>query len=180
MAGAVADINRKVAEGDCRNTLQALQVPGAGLKMVLPECADTYQNELAERQTNRATEGNFTCCALWLSSDFEPGEFIHFSSGSTDSVWVKHCFKDRYGYYYNLEMGQGTWEEPEEFQNHLHHHLGKEEIQVHPLLPNICYHCHLGWGNVVIAMECLMFLETNLVFFSVSLSGCSQLCYCRI
>lgn len=64
MAGAVADINRKVAEGDCRNTLQALQAPGAGLKMVLPECADTYQNELAERQTNRANEGNVACRLL--------------------------------------------------------------------------------------------------------------------
>lgn len=58
VAGAVADINRKVAEGDSSNTLQALQAPGAGLKMVLPECADTYQNQLAERQTNRANEGN--------------------------------------------------------------------------------------------------------------------------
>lgn len=73
MAGAVADINRKVAEGDCRNTLQALQAPGAGLKMLLPECADTYQKELAVRQTNQANEGNFTCCVLSPSSGFGPG-----------------------------------------------------------------------------------------------------------
>lgn len=64
MAGAVADINCKVAEGDSKNTLQALQAPGASLKMVLPECADTYQNEMAERQTNTANEGNLTCCGL--------------------------------------------------------------------------------------------------------------------
>lgn len=64
MAGAVADINSKVAEGDSKNTLQALQAPGASLKMVLPECADTYQNELAERQTNTANEGNLTCSGL--------------------------------------------------------------------------------------------------------------------
>lgn len=73
VAGAVADINRKVAEGDSKNTLQALQAPGAGLKMVLPECADTYQNKLAERQTNTANEGNLTCCILSLSSDSAPG-----------------------------------------------------------------------------------------------------------
>lgn len=62
VAGAVADINRTVAEGDSQNTLQALQVPSAGLKAVLPECADTYQAELVQRQTNGAAEGNFTYC----------------------------------------------------------------------------------------------------------------------
>ncbi|KAI4820562.1 hypothetical protein KUCAC02_028535 [Chaenocephalus aceratus] len=104
LAGAVADINRTVAEGDAQKTLQALQVPSAGLRAVLPECAETYQAELAERQTNGDDEG------------------------STESVWVKHCINDRYDYYYNLETGQGTWEEPEGF---LHHagQLSKEEIQ---------------------------------------------------
>uniref|UniRef100_A0A4W6GA06 IQ motif containing GTPase activating protein 2 n=1 Tax=Lates calcarifer TaxID=8187 RepID=A0A4W6GA06_LATCA len=101
LAGAVADVNRKVAEGDCQNTLKALQAPGAGLKAVLPECADTYQSEL----------GN-----------------LCFPLGSTDSVWVKHCIKDRYDYYYNLETGQGTWEEPEGFE-HNPGQLSKEEIQ---------------------------------------------------
>ncbi len=62
MAGAVADINRTVAEGNSQNTLQALQVPSAGLRAVLPECADTYQAELVQRQTNGATKGNFTYC----------------------------------------------------------------------------------------------------------------------
>ncbi|KAE8292285.1 Ras GTPase-activating-like protein IQGAP1 p195 [Larimichthys crocea] len=103
LAGAVADINRMVAEGDSQNTLQALQVPSAGLKAVLPECAETYQAELAQRQTNSATKG---------------------STG----VWVKHCIKDRYDYYYNMETGQGTWEEPEGFE-HNGDHLTKEEIQ---------------------------------------------------
>uniref|UniRef100_A0A671TJ70 IQ motif containing GTPase activating protein 2 n=1 Tax=Sparus aurata TaxID=8175 RepID=A0A671TJ70_SPAAU len=93
LAGAVADINRIVAEEDSKNTLQALQVPSAGLRAVLSECADTYQAELG-----------------------------------TDSVWVKHCVKDRYDYYYNLETGQGTWEEPEGFE-HNGAHLSKEEIQ---------------------------------------------------
>uniref|UniRef100_A0A671TP20 IQ motif containing GTPase activating protein 2 n=1 Tax=Sparus aurata TaxID=8175 RepID=A0A671TP20_SPAAU len=102
LAGAVADINRIVAEEDSKNTLQALQVPSAGLRAVLSECADTYQAEL----------GNTFC----------------FPPGSTDSVWVKHCVKDRYDYYYNLETGQGTWEEPEGFE-HNGAHLSKEEIQ---------------------------------------------------
>lgn len=61
VAGAVADINKMVAEGDSQNTLQALQTPSAGLRAVLSECADTYQTELAQRQTESATQGNFTC-----------------------------------------------------------------------------------------------------------------------
>uniref|UniRef100_A0A8C4IQZ1 IQ motif containing GTPase activating protein 2 n=1 Tax=Dicentrarchus labrax TaxID=13489 RepID=A0A8C4IQZ1_DICLA len=96
----LADINRMVAEGDSQNTLQALQVPSAGLRAVLPECADTYQAELVQRQTN----------------------------SSPDTVWVKHCIKDRYDYYYNLETGQGIWEEPEGFE-HNGGQLSKEEIQ---------------------------------------------------
>lgn len=60
VAGAVADINRMVAEGDSKNTLQALQVPSAGLRAVLPECADTYQTELAQRQTKSAAKGKLT------------------------------------------------------------------------------------------------------------------------
>uniref|UniRef100_A0AAQ4RP73 IQ motif containing GTPase activating protein 2 n=1 Tax=Gasterosteus aculeatus aculeatus TaxID=481459 RepID=A0AAQ4RP73_GASAC len=104
VAAAVADINRAVAEEDFQNTLQALQVPSAGLRAVLPECADTYHSELAQRQTSSAT------------------------NGSTDSVWVKHCFKDKYDYYYNLETGRGLWEEPEGFE-HSGGQLSKDEIQ---------------------------------------------------
>uniref|UniRef100_A0AAQ4PTE4 IQ motif containing GTPase activating protein 2 n=1 Tax=Gasterosteus aculeatus aculeatus TaxID=481459 RepID=A0AAQ4PTE4_GASAC len=104
LAAAVADINRAVAEEDFQNTLQALQVPSAGLRAVLPECADTYHSELAQRQTSSAT------------------------NGSTDSVWVKHCFKDKYDYYYNLETGRGLWEEPEGFE-HSGGQLSKDEIQ---------------------------------------------------
>ncbi|XP_074525645.1 ras GTPase-activating-like protein IQGAP2 [Halichoeres trimaculatus] len=104
LAAAVAEINQTVAEGDPQNTLQALQVPGAGLKAVLPECADTYHTELTQKQATSATEG------------------------STESMWVKHTIRDRFDYYYNLETGQGTWEEPEGFE-HKGGHLSKEEIQ---------------------------------------------------
>lgn len=59
VAGAVADINKKVAEGESQNTLQALLTPSAGLRAVLPECADSYQAELAQKQDNIATKGNW-------------------------------------------------------------------------------------------------------------------------
>ncbi|XP_015229906.1 PREDICTED: ras GTPase-activating-like protein IQGAP1 [Cyprinodon variegatus] len=104
MAEAVAHINKTVEEGDFQNTLQALQVPGAGLKAVHPDCAETYQTELAHRQTTNS------------------------SRGSSDGVWVKHSIKDRYDYFYNLETGQGSWDEPEGFENNAAQ-LSKEEIQ---------------------------------------------------
>lgn len=52
--------------------------------------------------------------------------------GSSESVWVKHRVKDRYDYYYNLETGEGTWEEPEGFEPNSSQ-LSKEEMQVTPL-----------------------------------------------
>uniref|UniRef100_A0A674EPP4 IQ motif containing GTPase activating protein 2 n=1 Tax=Salmo trutta TaxID=8032 RepID=A0A674EPP4_SALTR len=101
LAGAVADINREVAEGDSQTTLQALQSPLAGLRGVLSECTDTYQTQL---------------CVLFPLA------------GSSDSVWVKHRIKESYDYYYNLENREGTWEEPEDF-THNSTQLRREEIQ---------------------------------------------------
>uniref|UniRef100_A0A674EPG9 IQ motif containing GTPase activating protein 2 n=1 Tax=Salmo trutta TaxID=8032 RepID=A0A674EPG9_SALTR len=105
LAGAVADINREVAEGDSQTTLQALQSPLAGLRGVLSECTDTYQTQLAQRQDLNTT-----------------------TAGSSDSVWVKHRIKESYDYYYNLENREGTWEEPEDF-THNSTQLRREEIQ---------------------------------------------------
>uniref|UniRef100_A0A668AHY2 IQ motif containing GTPase activating protein 2 n=1 Tax=Myripristis murdjan TaxID=586833 RepID=A0A668AHY2_9TELE len=104
LAGAVADINKMVADGDSQNTLQALHAPAAGLRAVLSECADTYQTELFQMQTDKVSTGN------------------------SESVWVRHRIKDRYDYYYNLEKGEGVWEEPEGFQPK-GGQLSKEEIQ---------------------------------------------------
>ncbi|XP_029572649.1 ras GTPase-activating-like protein IQGAP2 isoform X2 [Salmo trutta] len=104
LAGAVADINREVAEGDSQTTLQALQSPLAGLRGVLSECTDTYQTQLAQRQD------------------------LNTTTGSSDSVWVKHRIKESYDYYYNLENREGTWEEPEDF-THNSTQLRREEIQ---------------------------------------------------
>lgn len=60
VAGAIADINRMVAKGDSKNTLQALQLPSAELRAVHPECADTYQTKLAQSQANDASKGNWS------------------------------------------------------------------------------------------------------------------------
>ncbi|XP_020328931.1 ras GTPase-activating-like protein IQGAP2 isoform X1 [Oncorhynchus kisutch] len=105
LAGAVADINREVAEGDSQTTLHALQSPLAGLRAVLSECADTYHTQLAQRQDLNTT-----------------------TAGSSECVWVKHRIKDSYDYYYNLENREGTWEEPEDF-THNSTQLRREEIQ---------------------------------------------------
>ncbi|XP_072290107.1 ras GTPase-activating-like protein IQGAP2 [Eucyclogobius newberryi] len=100
VAGAIAHVNKRISEGNSQSTLQALQAPPAGLRAVLSECADTYQSELA----NSCIEA------------------------TTDSVWVKHCIKERYNYYYNLQDEQGTWLEPADFEEN-DKHLSREEIQ---------------------------------------------------
>lgn len=69
MAGAIAEINSMVAKGDSKNTLQALQLPSAGLRAVRPECADTYQNKLAQSQAKDANKGNLV----------QKSEVSHFS-----------------------------------------------------------------------------------------------------
>ncbi|XP_055017385.1 ras GTPase-activating-like protein IQGAP2 [Boleophthalmus pectinirostris] len=105
MAGAIAHVNKMISEGNAQNTLEALQAPPAGLRGVLPECADNYQSELAQKQASSCNEA------------------------TTDGVWVKHCIKERYNYYYNLQAGQGTWVEPVDFE-HNSKHLSREGIQV--------------------------------------------------
>lgn len=58
MSEAVAHINKTVNEGDSQNTLEALQAPSVGLRAVLPECADTYQDDLSQKQRDGAAKGN--------------------------------------------------------------------------------------------------------------------------
>ncbi|XP_067087113.1 ras GTPase-activating-like protein IQGAP2 isoform X3 [Osmerus mordax] len=106
LAGAVADINRVVAGGDSQNTLQALQAPGAGLRGVLSECADAYQVQLAQKQNLNTTS----------------------ALGGSESAWVRHMLKDGHGYFYNLESGRGTWDQPEAFQRDSSQ-LSREDIQ---------------------------------------------------
>lgn len=62
MAGAIAVINQQVAKGDSKDTLQALQLPSAGLRAVYPECADTYQAKLAQSQANDTNKGDLNYC----------------------------------------------------------------------------------------------------------------------
>ncbi|XP_030647761.1 ras GTPase-activating-like protein IQGAP2 isoform X2 [Chanos chanos] len=104
LAGAIANINREVSAGDSQKTLAALQAPWAGLRGVLPECADVYQSELLQQQTLRTVEG-------------PSGTFM-----------VKHQVRDRYTFFYNLETQEGTWVEPEGFV-HDSSQLTREEIQ---------------------------------------------------
>ncbi|XP_062874278.1 ras GTPase-activating-like protein IQGAP2 [Trichomycterus rosablanca] len=104
MAEAVADINRAVAAGDEEETLAALQSPCAALRGVLAECANVYQTELGQLQTQHTQQGN------------------------NGSFWVKHRIKDKYDYFYNVETKEGMWMEPEDFV-HDSTQLTREEIQ---------------------------------------------------
>ncbi|MBN3301610.1 IQGA1 protein, partial [Amia calva] len=91
LAAAIADINREVAGGDVQKTLTALTRPDAGLRGVQPECADTYFNNLSEKQTQNTGEG------------------------CNGSVWVKHKIKDKFAFFYNLQSGENMWAEPDGF-----------------------------------------------------------------
>nr|XP_033776081.1 ras GTPase-activating-like protein IQGAP1 [Geotrypetes seraphini] len=100
----ILSINEAVDRGDAVQTLSALRSPDAGLYGVTPECADTYQNELAEAKKKKTV------------------------AGDNASEWVQHWVKGGYNYYFNLKSKEGGWDEPPGFvQNNTQ--LSREEIQ---------------------------------------------------
>ncbi|XP_058231429.1 ras GTPase-activating-like protein IQGAP2 isoform X1 [Hemibagrus wyckioides] len=111
LAEAVADINRAIAAGHEDDTLSALQRPCVGLRGVLPECANHYQTELEQLQSQHTQQA------------------ITILLGHSGSLWVKHRIKDKYDYFYNLESQTGTWVEPDDFV-HDSTQLTKEDIQM--------------------------------------------------
>ncbi|XP_008947355.1 PREDICTED: ras GTPase-activating-like protein IQGAP1, partial [Merops nubicus] len=97
-------INEAVDRGDVSQTLSALRSPDVGLYGVTPECAETYQRELAEVRRRKKT------------------------AGDNGSEWVEHWVRGGYHYYHNLRTKEGGWDEPVEFvQNDTQ--LSREEIQ---------------------------------------------------
>ncbi|XP_062845476.1 ras GTPase-activating-like protein IQGAP1 [Trichomycterus rosablanca] len=97
-------INEAVDTGDATHTLTALRAPGSSLYGVTPECAQTYQDDLAKIKEDKKKEGD------------------------NGSEWMKHWVKGGYNYYYNLKTKEGVWDEPAHFvQNNTQ--LNKDEIQ---------------------------------------------------
>uniref|UniRef100_A0A3P9CCJ8 IQ motif containing GTPase activating protein 2 n=1 Tax=Maylandia zebra TaxID=106582 RepID=A0A3P9CCJ8_9CICH len=145
---AIAEINEALNSGDHEQTLAALLLPTAKLSGVNPATAKHYHDVLQNTKQLLCQVGEhffshfeFDKCAfcsrnssekLRICVRFTPTDFLKstfcFPPGSTDGVWVKHCIKDKYDYFYNLETEQGTWEEPEGFEQNSGH-LSKEEIQ---------------------------------------------------
>lgn len=72
-------------------------------------------------------------------------------------MWVKHCIKDKYDYFYNLETEQGTWEEPEGFEQNSGH-LSKEEIQVLPLDYKALLTFPIDWADFIFSLT-VVFIE---------------------
>uniref|UniRef100_A0AAR2LDK1 IQ motif containing GTPase activating protein 1 n=1 Tax=Pygocentrus nattereri TaxID=42514 RepID=A0AAR2LDK1_PYGNA len=101
---AIQAINEAVDSGDSAQTLAALRAPGASLYGVTPECAQTYQQDLAKIKEDKKKEGD------------------------NSSEWMKHWVKGGHNYYYNLKTKEGTWDAPADFvQNNTQ--LNKDEIQ---------------------------------------------------
>uniref|UniRef100_A0A8C9SQM9 IQ motif containing GTPase activating protein 1 n=1 Tax=Scleropages formosus TaxID=113540 RepID=A0A8C9SQM9_SCLFO len=101
---AILGINQAVDSGDASKTLAALRTPGAGLYGVTSECAQTYQTDLAKVKNGKKAEGD------------------------NGSEWVKHWVKGGHNYYFNVQTGVGTWEEPANFIPN-NTQLNKDEIQ---------------------------------------------------
>ncbi|KAF3686218.1 Ras GTPase-activating-like protein IQGAP1 p195 [Channa argus] len=102
---AIQAINEAVDSGDAAQTLAALRNSSAGLYGVTSECAQTYQEDLANIKEEKKKK-----------------------EGDNESDWVKHWVKGGHNYYYNLETKEGTWVEPEDFQQN-NNQLNKEDIQ---------------------------------------------------
>ncbi|XP_061671734.1 ras GTPase-activating-like protein IQGAP1 [Syngnathoides biaculeatus] len=101
---SIHNINEAVDRGDAAETVTALRNSGAGLYGITSECAQTYQEDLANVKEEKKKDGD------------------------NGSEWLQHWVKGGHNYYYNLNTKEGTWEEPEGFlQNNTQ--LNKEDIQ---------------------------------------------------
>ncbi|XP_067838793.1 ras GTPase-activating-like protein IQGAP2 [Heptranchias perlo] len=104
LAVAISEVNSAIEKGDSQLTLTAIRSPNITMRGVVPECADTYQNELSETKKQKSGDG------------------------PNGSAWVMHKIKDKYEYYYNLETTEATWDKPEFFVPN-NTQLSREEIQ---------------------------------------------------
>ncbi|XP_077143424.1 ras GTPase-activating-like protein IQGAP2 isoform X2 [Ranitomeya variabilis] len=92
VAACVAEINLALEKDESHYTLQALQSADAGLKGIIPECAEVYHKDLVEGKKKKADEG---------------------SAETEESSWLKIRLKDKFDYYYNIETSEGCWCPPE-------------------------------------------------------------------
>ncbi|XP_048381646.1 ras GTPase-activating-like protein IQGAP3 isoform X2 [Stegostoma tigrinum] len=104
MSLGIAAINQAIKEGVASQTLRVLRSPSVALCSVVPECASTYQSELATLMR------------------------IKMEMGDNRSCWVKHKLKDGSMYYFNLETLEGSWERPRGFVQSSTQ-ISREEIQ---------------------------------------------------
>ncbi|KAM4051498.1 ras GTPase-activating-like protein IQGAP2 isoform 1-T1 [Anomaloglossus baeobatrachus] len=92
VAACVTEINLALEKDESQFTLQALQSSNAGLKGILPECAEVYHKDLSEGKKQKENEG---------------------SAETEESSWLKIRIKDKFDYYYNTETSEGCWSPPE-------------------------------------------------------------------
>lgn len=94
---------------------------------------------------------------------------------------MKHRIKDKYGYYYNLQTKEGTWNEPEEFV-HNTSQLTKEQIQVPDHQPTSLPSCRLTasldpYDCITISYQYHLFFRIVKMFLSCP-SGIRMCFYC--
>ncbi|XP_026950761.1 ras GTPase-activating-like protein IQGAP3 isoform X3 [Sagmatias obliquidens] len=104
MALGVAAINQAIKEGKAAQTERVLRNPSVGLRGVVPDCADGYQQVLEDAMAKKRRPGD-------------------------TALWVQHDMKDGTAYYFHLQTFQGTWERPPGCRLNTSH-LTREEIQL--------------------------------------------------
>uniref|UniRef100_A0A8C6BK76 IQ motif containing GTPase activating protein 3 n=1 Tax=Monodon monoceros TaxID=40151 RepID=A0A8C6BK76_MONMO len=104
VALGVAAINQAIKEGKAAQTERVLRNPSVGLRGVVPDCADGYQQVLEDAMAKKRRPGD-------------------------TALWVQHDMKDGTAYYFHLQTFQGTWERPSGCRLHTSH-LTREEIQL--------------------------------------------------
>ncbi|XP_069796414.1 ras GTPase-activating-like protein IQGAP3 isoform X4 [Narcine bancroftii] len=104
MSLGLAAINQAIKEAKASQTLRVLCSPDVALCSVIPECASSYQSELATLVQ------------------------VKVETGDNQSPWVKHVLKDGSMYYFNLQRLEGSWERPKGFVQSSTQ-LSRDEIQ---------------------------------------------------
>ncbi|NXA08604.1 IQGA1 protein, partial [Sapayoa aenigma] len=78
---AIGLINEALDEGDCKKTIQALQIPAAKLEGVTPKVAQHYQDTLLRAKREKAQDTEDETAVLWLD---EIQDGIHRANKDTE------------------------------------------------------------------------------------------------
>nr|XP_039271363.1 ras GTPase-activating-like protein IQGAP1 isoform X2 [Styela clava] len=101
---AVTAVNIAVEGDDWEQTFELIRHQDLGLSYTIPECAQTYHEQLQEIREDKVEEG------------------------CKDETWVAYETQEGYNYYFNTETLEGSWDKPDEL-NENPAQLTRDEIK---------------------------------------------------